>query len=1153
MCNFIHLHIHSEYSLLDGACRVKQLVRKAKELGQSAIAITDHGCMYAAIEFYNEAIKQGIKPIIGCEVYVAPRTRHDKVHKLDNSPYHLVLLCKDNEGYQNLIKLVSIGYIEGFYNKPRVDIEILRKYSKGLIALSACLAGEVARDLTNDDYDGAKKTALLYNDIFGQGNYFIEVQNHDMDEQKRILPYQYKLSRETGIPLVATNDAHYINREDAKMQRVLLAIQTNTILGEPNGMGFPTDEFYVKSSEEMTELFKSAPTAIINTVEIAERCNVTFEFGVIKLPKFMVEGVSDNTAYFKDLCVKGMYSLYGQNPSHLVLNRLKYEFDVITKMGFVDYFLIVWDFIRYAKENGIPVGPGRGSGAGSIAAYCIGITGIDPIKYNLLFERFLNPERISMPDFDIDFCYEGRQRVIDYVVRKYGSDRVAQIITFGTMAARGAIRDVGRAMGVAYQTVDTVAKYIPFEPNITIDRALEVSNELKQAYNSDVTIKELIDMARKVEGMPRHASTHAAGVVIASASVSEFVPLQKNEESIVTQYTMTSLESLGLLKMDFLGLRNLTVIRDCVNSVRKFEPNFDVNKIPLDDKPIFEMLSRGQSQGVFQFESAGMKQVLTMLMPETIEDLIAVISLYRPGPMDSIPKYISNRHNPTKVTYKTPLLKDILDVTYGCIVYQEQVMQICRNLAGYSYGRADLVRRAMAKKKADVMEKERKSFIYGDKNADGTVNCIGAVGNGVDEKIANEIFDEMSSFASYAFNRSHAAAYAYLSYQTAYLKCHYYKEYMAALMTSVLDNTSKIIEYISECEYNGVKLLNPDINESFEGFTSTNKGIRFGLLAIKNLGSGVITEIINERTRSGNFSSLQDFCTRMYGKDTNKRAMESLIKCGAFDNFKLNRHQMLENYDRIFAGLSSQEKYNVEGQIDFFGKSDHSDNMELNIPKLDEYSLSDLLRMEKETVGIYISGHPMSQYSIFAKARKFPTIIEVIEKSKERLNGFCDGDNITILAMLQGKKLYTTRSNTQMCFIAIEDMTGSMEGVVFPKIFDEYRAKLKEGDILELFGHISLKDEEDAKLLVDKISIASDFVESCKRMNICIKTNSTNKEIIDKIIYILNQDIGSSKVYFYFSDLEKLTAPKGFTGVNVNEKTMKLLIDEVSDENIALM
>jgi len=1148
---FVHLHVHSEYSLLDGACRIKQLVSKVKALGHSAVAITDHGCMYGAVEFYYEAKKQGIKPIIGCEVYVAPRTRFDKVHKLDSSPYHLILLCKNNEGYQNLIKLVSIGYTDGFYNKPRVDIEVLRKYSGGLIALSGCMAGEVSRNLINNDYEAAKKTALLYNEIFGQGNYYLEVQNHGIPEEEQILPYIYRLSRETGIPAAATNDAHYVEKDDAKMQRVLLSIQTNTTVDEPNGMGFNGSEFYIKSTEEMTELFKAFPSAVSNTVKIAEQCNVDFEFGVIKLPKFTVEGVSDNTEYFRKLCTDGMHKHYGKNPPKEVTDRLEYEFEVITKMGYVDYFLIVWDFIRYAKENDIPVGPGRGSGAGSIAAYCIGITGIDPIRYNLLFERFLNPERVSMPDFDIDFCYEGRQRVIDYVVRKYGNDRVAQIITFGTMAAKAAIRDVGRAMGMPYQVVDKVAKLIPFEPNITIEKALEMNNDLNGLYNGDIKIHELIDMAKKVEGMPRHASTHAAGVVIASAPVYEFVPVQKNEDSIVTQYTMTILESLGLLKMDFLGLRNLTVIRDCVNSITKNNPDFKIENIPLDDKGVYAMLSKGQSSGVFQFESAGMKQVLIRLMPESIEDLIAVISLYRPGPMESIPKYIRNRHNPKLITYKTPLLKNILDVTYGCIVYQEQVMEICRKLAGYSYGRADLVRRAMAKKKADVMEKERKSFIWGDKNPDGSINCLGAVANGVSEETANEIFDEMSGFASYAFNKSHAAAYAYLAYQTAYLKCHYYKEYTAALLTSVIDNTSKIIEYVNECESGGIEILGPDINESFEGFSAVGDGIRFALLAIKNLGSGVIREIISEREKSGKFKSFYDFCSKMQGKELNKRALENLIKCGAFDSLGLNRRQMTANYENILSDLSASEKNNVDGQIDFFSgiSSKHS---EPNIPYCEEFSYNELLMMEKDTVGMYISGNPLSPFVPYIKALKFPTASEIAENSKEGIKGFNDGDKVGLICMIQSKKIYTTRSNEEMCFLQAEDLTGIIEAVIFPKFYSAYKNMLNEGEILEIKGRLSLKENDDCKIIAEEINTAEKFLSECKKMKLFIKLMSTDSQSISKAMGIVQNMLGNSQIRMFFSDLNKITAPKNIDGVEISEKLLSALQNEFGYENIAL-
>ncbi|MDE5741659.1 MAG: DNA polymerase III subunit alpha, partial [Oscillospiraceae bacterium] len=810
----VHLHLHSEYSLLDGACRIKQLVSRAKELGQTSVAVTDHGCMYAAVDFYNEAVSQGVKPIIGCEVYVAPRTRFDKIHGQDNKPYHLVLLCKNNTGYQNLIKLVSYGYTEGFYSKPRVDTELLEKYHEGLIALSGCLAGEIPRKLSNGEYENAKEIALKYLEIFGRDNYYIEIQNHDIPDEMRILPLLYRLSAETGIPLAATNDAHYILKEDADVQRTLIAIQTNTLLSEPNPLSVPTNEFYMKSEEEMRQLFANVPHAVDNTVKISEMCNVTFEFGKTKLPKFTIPNVSDNAEYLYKLCSAGMKKRYGDAPDKTVTERMEYELDVITRMGYVDYYLIVWDFIKYAKDSGIPVGPGRGSGAGSLAAYCIGITDIDPMRYNLLFERFLNPERVSMPDFDIDFCYEGRQKVIDYVVKKYGDDHVAQIITFGTMAAKAAVRDVARVMGLPYQASDKVAKLIPFGLHVTLESAMKDNSDLAELYKSDFEVKRLIDTAAKIEGMPRHASTHAAGVVISDLPVREYVPVQMNGDSVVTQYTMTVLESLGLLKIDFLGLRNLTVIRDAERFIKEFEPSFDIKKIPIDDPAVFDMLSAGDAAGVFQFESAGMRQVLTRLKPESIEDMIAVISLYRPGPMDSIPRYIECRHNPQKVTYKHPLLKDILEVTYGCIVYQEQVMEICRKMAGYSYGRADLVRRAMAKKKADVMEKERSVFVDGAKK------------NGVDEKIADDIFNEMSSFASYAFNKSHAAAYAYVAYQTAYLKCHYFKQYMAALMTSSLESTGKILEYMDECSKHKIKILTPDINESGAGFVPTDNGIR---------------------------------------------------------------------------------------------------------------------------------------------------------------------------------------------------------------------------------------------------------------------------------------------------------------------------------------
>ena len=1131
--SFVHLHLHSEYSLLDGACRIKQLVGYAKELGQTAVAVTDHGCMYSAVEFYNEAVAQGIKPIIGCEVYVAPRTRFDKIHGQDNKPYHLVLLCKNNTGYQNLIKLVSYGYTEGFYNKPRVDIELLGKHHEGLIALSGCLAGEIPRMLVNGEYESAKAVALKYREIFGEGNYYIEIQNHNIPEEMRILPLLYRLSAETGIPLVATNDAHYITKQDHEVQRVLIAIQTNTLLSEPNPLSFPTNEFYMKSETEMRELFANVPQAVDNTAKIAEMCNVEFEFGKIKLPKFTIENVTDNVDYFRKLCYKGMKKRYGENISTEITERMEYELDVITRMGYVDYFLIVWDFIRYAREQKIPVGPGRGSGAGSIAAYCIGITSVDPMKYNLLFERFLNPERVSMPDFDIDFCYEGRQRVIDYVVRKYGTDRVAQIITFGTMAAKGAIRDVGRVMGLPYQAVDKVSKLLSGAP---LENELKDNADLMVLYKNDNDVRKMIDTAKKLEGMPRHASTHAAGVVISDAPVSEYVPVQKNGEAIVTQYAKDELESLGLLKMDFLGLRNLTVIRDAENYIRKAIPDFDITKIPLDDKAVYEMISQGYTSGVFQFESTGMRQVLMRLKPESIEDLIAVLSLYRPGPMDSIPRYIECRHNPQKVTYKHPILKDILDVTYGCIVYQEQVMEICRKMAGYSYGRADLVRRAMAKKKADVMLKERSVFVEG------------ALANGVSENVANDIFDEMVSFASYAFNKSHAAAYAYISYQTAYLKCHYYKEYMAALMTASLENTGKILEYTEECAKNGVAILPPDINESGTGFVPAVKGIRFALLAVKNLGINSIRDMIAERERDGKFLSLEDFCKRMNGKDINQRAIESLIKCGAFDCFGHNRREMIENYDRIFSSIQAYSSRNMEGQINFFELDEgESDTSSVAIEAYEEYPLAEKLEMEKDILGIYISGHPLESYSLYGTLLRTNSAAQMTAEERT----LRDNSNVSMFCILQGIKLYTQKNGAKMAFVTLEDISGEIEGLIFADILAGNRDIIQKGRKVFVTAKLSYKDDE-AKLVVEQIFDADAYLKRIEDMSLYIKCCSYENEKIQQILDICNENTGKSRLVLYLQDMKKAVSPKSIGGINICDKLLNSISAITGCENIAL-
>ncbi|MFR1804433.1 MAG: DNA polymerase III subunit alpha, partial [Faecalispora jeddahensis] len=943
---FVHLHLHTEYSLLDGACRIGPLMEAVKGQGQTAVAVTDHGVMYGAVDFYRAAKQNGLHPIIGCEVYVARRTRFDKVHGLDNEPYHLVLLCENNTGYQNLIQIVSQSWTEGFYSKPRVDLELLEAHSEGLIALSACLAGQIPRQLTNDDYAAARETALRYRDIFGEGNFYLEMQDHGIREQKIVNDGLLRLSKETGIPLVATNDCHYIRQQDSRMHLILLCIQTNHTIQDPDKMEFATDQFYLKSEEEMRALFPQE--ACDNTVVIAGRCQVEFEFGHTKLPSFQTPNGEDNVEFFRSLCFKGLHRLYGNQPDPAIIERLEYELCVIESMGYVNYYLIVYDFIRYAKSVGIPVGPGRGSGAGSLAAYCVGITGIDPIRYQLLFERFLNPERVSMPDFDIDFSDERRGEMIDYVVHKYGADHVAQIVTFGTMAARGSLRDVGRAMAIPYNVVDSVAKLVPMGLNVTLEKALSSSSELHTRYDTDPQIHELIDMARQVEGMPRNASTHAAGVVITDHPVSEYVPLAKNGESIVTQYTMTTLEELGLLKMDFLGLRNLSVLNDAQEAIRRGDPEFSVSKIPFDDPKVFEMLTAGSTDGVFQFESGGMRNVIMQLRPENIEDLIAVISLYRPGPMESIPRYIENRHHPERVTYRHPMLADILKVTYGCIVYQEQVMQIFRTLAGYSFGRADIVRRAMSKKKASVMEKERSIFLYGLVAEDGTVEVDGCVRRGVDEETAKAIFGEMESFASYAFNKSHAAAYATISYQTAWLKCHYPREYMAALLTSVLDNTNKIAAYIAECSRMGIRVLPPNVNQSRRGFTVAGRDIRFGLLAVKNLGDGFLRSLIQERDANGNFESFYQFCKRMHGKDLNRRALESLVKCGALDSLDYNRNQMLSSIQSVLDTLDSDKRRNVDGQLGFFDTPQlQSEEPTISIDPMPDFSDADKLVMEK--------------------------------------------------------------------------------------------------------------------------------------------------------------------------------------------------------------
>jgi len=1077
MSGFVHLHVHSEYSLLDGACRLQKLVRAVKDMGQTAVALTDHGVMYGVVDFYKLAKKEGIKPIIGCEVYVARRTRFDKEHGKDSSSFHLVLLCENQTGYQNLIKMVSLAWTEGFYNKPRVDIDLLRQHSEGLIALSACLAGELPQLLMEDKYDEALARAVEYRDIFGPENYYIELQDHGIPEQLKVNDALIRISDTTGIPLVVTNDSHYISKEDARMHEVLLCIQTKDVITNPNAFRFASDEFYLKSEDEMRALVPSRPDALENTVRIAERCNFDFEFGNYKLPVFEIPDGRSNIEYFRELCFEGLRRRYGDQPDQSIVERLEYELETIGKMGFVDYFLIVQDYVNYAKRNGIPVGPGRGSGAGSVAAYSIGITDIDPIRYNLLFERFLNPERVSMPDFDVDFCTERRQEVIDYVRGKYGFDYVSMIVTFNTMAAKNSIRDCARAMGIAYGVADRIAKMIPGEPGITIEDALKRSADLRAARDGDKQIADLLEMAMKVEGMPRNTSMHAAGVVITDRPISDYVPLAMEDGIAVAEFTMTTLEELGLLKFDFLGLRNLTVIEDCAKMIREKQPGFDIRNVRDDDAKVYEMFSRGQTGGVFQFESEGMRRTLTQVVPTSLEDIIAVISLYRPGPMDSIPKYVHNREHPESTTYETPHLKSILDVTNGCIVYQEQVMQIFRELAGYSFGRADVVRRAMSKKKHDVMERERAVFIDGTTDDSGNVVIDGAVRRGISAQVADKIFSEMSSFASYAFNKSHAAAYALVSYQTAWLKYYWPQEYMAALLTSVLDKRDKLAEYIAECQSIGISVLPPHVNESQMKFTVAGDNIRFGMLAIKNLGSGVIDRIIAERQKDGPFVSFYDFCQRMYGGDTNRRALESLIKSGALDGLAANRRQMLVGLETIMDGLDAERRNTLEGQLGLFDLIGESEESVPKLPDVDEFPQSELLMMEKEVTEMYLSGHPLSEYSVLAEKINATRLSSVVLNE----DGTADGQQVTLLCIINAVKLRATRSNDMMAYVQIEDVTSMTEMLVFPRVLDECGGIMKPGNIIRVEGRVSVREDEAPKIICDSARVPREDEQPAER------------------------------------------------------------------------
>ena len=1141
---FTHLHVHTEYSLLDGANRIGKLLDKAVELDMDSIAITDHGAMFGVIDFYKEAKKRGIKPILGCEVYISKGRYTDKDPK-EKSPYHLVLLAENNKGYSNLMKIVSEGYVNGFYYKPRVDHEVLKKYSEGLIATSACLGGEVQNKILNGDFEDAKKTALIYRNIFGENNFFLELQDHGIREQKLVNEELIKLSKETSIPLIATNDVHYLTREDAKVHDVLLCIQTGKTVDEEDRMKFPTDEFYLKSYEEMSELFKGVEEAIDNTVLIGERCNVNIDFGTLHLPKYEVPDGYTNVEYLEKLCIEGLNKRYDKITDE-IMDRFNFEFNTIVTMGYTDYFLIVWDFIKFSKDNGIMVGPGRGSAAGSIVSYALGIIDIDPLKYGLIFERFLNPERVTMPDIDVDFCYERREEVIEYVVKKYGEDRVAQIVTFGTMAARGAIRDVGRAINMPYGEVDFIAKQIPMELGMTIEKALEVNKNLNTMYHEKEEVEELIDLAMAVEGLPRHTSTHAAGVVISKDPIREYVPLSRNNDSITTQFTMTELEELGLLKMDFLGLRTLTVIRDAVNLIEENHGvKIDFSNFTYDDENVYKMFSNAETLGVFQFESAGMRQFLKELKPTGFENIVAANSLFRPGPMNQIPKYIESKNDPSKIKYLHSKLEPILKVTYGCIVYQEQVMQIVRDIGGFSMGRADLVRRAMSKKKMDVMEEERKNFIYGKIGEDGEIEIAGAIRNGVDEVSANKIYDEMIDFAKYAFNKSHSAAYAMVAYRTAWLKYYYPVEFMAALISSVMGNTNSVSLYIQECKRLKIDILPPDINESYGKFTVSNGKIRFGLRAVKNVGEGLIKAIVKAR-EDGPFRSFTEFCQRVEEVDfqaINKRAIESLIKCGATESLGANRAQALAVFEKIIDSVHEDKKRNIEGQCSLF-ESMSGEIEEDNLPKLSEFPQKNLLTMEKEMLGIYISGHPLAPYESELKKISTVTTAELFQ-IEEDINGelvnteLQDGEKVILGGIINNKKNKITKNNNMMAFITLEDLYGAIEVIVFPKIYDRYLKYLDEDNIVVVEGRISLNEEDEPKIICESIVPLNKY----KKEKLYIKLEKDDGlKTFEYLKNIFVKYSGDMPVYVYLEYEKKvIMADRNYWVDGANEKLIKEL------------
>lgn len=1151
MGKFTHLHVHTEYSLLDGFCRIKDLVKEAKKLGMDSLAITDHGVMFGVVDFYKQCIKEGIKPIIGCEVYTAPRTLYDKDSKQDSNPGHLVLLAKTQEGYKNLMKIVSAGFIEGFYYKPRVDLNYLREHSKGIIALSSCLAGDIPRLIMANNLEKARGLIREYQDIFGE-DYYLEVQDHGIIEQIKVKQGLAILSKDTKVPLVATNDVHYVKKEDAKNHDILLCIQTASSVSDSNRMKFSGTEFYLKSRDEMLDLFYDMPEAVDNSNIIADKCNVKLDFNTTHLPKFQLPIGEDNSKrYLRDLCYNGLSKKY-KKPTEELTNRMDYELSVIDSMSYNDYFLIVWDFIKYAKDHHIMVGPGRGSAAGSIVAYCLDITTIDPIKYGLLFERFLNPDRVTMPDIDIDFCYERRQEVIDYVIEKYGHDHVAQIITFGTMAARQSIRDVGRSLDIPYGKVDKVAKEIPMEVGMNIEKAVKNNPNLVQMMKEDEEVNSLIEIAKSLEGLSRHASTHAAGVVISNKALVEYVPLYRNNEIISTQYTMTLLEELGLLKMDFLGLRTLTVIRDAIENIKK-NKNIEINldNLEYDDKNVYELISSGHTLGIFQLESPGMQKFMTNLKPDSFEDIIAGISLYRPGPMDSIPTYIKNKKNPSNIEYIHPILESTLKVTYGCMVYQEQVMKIVRDVAGYSMARSDLVRRVMSKKKMDVMEAERQVFLHGELDEFGNIKVEGALRRGVSEEQANKIYDQMIDFANYAFNKSHAAAYAVIAYQTAWLKKYYPVEFMAALLTSVMGNDKKVAQYIMNCKNMSISVLPPDVNESYEKFTVIGDKIRFGLAAVKNVGENAVEFIIKRREEKP-YTSFTDFCKKNDSKILNKRAVESLIKCGAFDSLKVYRSQLMNVYEKIIDNINEDKKHKIEGQISLFQNMQESSILRENLPEIDELDEDIKLAMEKEMLGLYITGHPLKKYEkiLVNKASLDSSMIDNQEELEEV--GIKDGSSVSVGGIITQKKNLLTKKNTMMCFLTLEDLYGSIDVVVFPNMYEKYGQLMNIDSTVLIKGKININEEQTSSIICESIIDLSKFKNknSNEKNSLEIRIPEMTNPIIDRVKDILIKHSGQTPVVLFVENINKKFKSSRSLWVSINQDLINELSNVFGSSNI---